>query len=185
MLNASVTINPGNFRSLRRMFPITGDIVAGIAAFSSMISPSSSVSVGFDFTFCGKGRTAVGSICGKAMWPTITAPTPAFTAARNGTNSTEFSRSRPTLISGSPRCESTAVSPCPGKCFAVAIAPASWAPSVNAAAKRATSIGSSPYERTLITGFAALLFTSTTGAKICCTPSARASRAVISPCRRA
>ena len=37
------------------------------------------------------------------------------------------------------------------------------------------------YERTLITGFAALLFTSTTGAKIWCTPSARASRAVTSP----
>ncbi len=36
-----------------------------------------------------------------------------------------------------------------------------------------------------MTGLAALLFTSTTGAKICCTPSARASFAVSSPCRRA
>ena len=51
------------------------------------------------------------------------------------------------MISGKPRCESTAVSPCPGKCFAVAIAPAACAPFVNAAAKRATSAGSSPYER--------------------------------------
>src|SRR5689334_24103092 len=74
MLNASVTISPENFRSLRRMLPMTGDIVAGMAALSSMISPSSSVSVGFDFTLRGNGLTAVASICGSAIWPTITAP---------------------------------------------------------------------------------------------------------------
>ena len=81
MLKASVTIIPENFRSFLRMRPITGDSVAGIVAFSSMISPSSSVSIGFGLTLRGSGLMTVASICGKAMWPIITDPTPALTAA--------------------------------------------------------------------------------------------------------
>ena len=47
------------------------------------------------------------------------------------------------------------------------------------------SSGSSPYERMLMTGLAGLLFTSATGANAQCMPSARPSRAVTSPVKRA
>ena len=67
---------------------------------------------------------------------------------------------------GRPTCESTSVSPCPGKCFAVATSPPSCVPRTNAADSRATRSGSSPNERVLITGFDGLLLTSTTGAKL-------------------
>jgi hypothetical protein len=50
---------------------------------------------------------------------------------------------------------------------------------------RATSAGSSPYERTLITGLAGLLFTSATGANAQWRPRARPSRAATSPAKRA
>ena len=143
---------------------MTGESVVGIVPFSTTISPSSLVSIGWSFTSFGNGMIVVGSINGNPMCPSITAPTPAVTAARKGTSSTAFKRSRVTSISGRPRCESVAVSPWPGKCFAVAITPALCVPWMKAATYFATSVGSSPYERTLMTGFAALLFTSATGA---------------------
>ena len=37
-------------------------------------------------------------------------------------------------MKGSPRCESTSVSPCPGKCFAVAMTPPSCSPRATAEA---------------------------------------------------
>ena len=94
------------------------------------------------------------------------APTPAFTAAleRHELHAVE-PRARRRRTTGSARCEFVPVSPCPGKCFPVAIIPCSCTPRMNAAPSRATSAGSSPKERVLITGFAGLLFTSRIGEK--------------------
>ena len=63
------------------------------------------------------------SSAGIAPWKDMIAPTPALTAARNGTSSTVSSRLLLTVTTGSARCELTPVSPCPGKCFPVAIMP--------------------------------------------------------------
>ena len=51
------------------------------------------------------------------------APTPALTAARKGTSSTVSSRLLLTVTTGNARWEFVPVSPCPGKCFPVAIMP--------------------------------------------------------------
>ena len=58
-------------------------------------------------------------------------PTPAEIAARKGTSSRCSKRSRFAGITGKSMCESAAVSPCPGKCFAVASMPLSWMPIVS------------------------------------------------------
>ena len=91
-----------------------------------------------------RGLTSVASICGKPICATIIEPMPASTIERNGTSSTFSNRSREKFIIGKPRCESTAVSPCPGKCFAVAKTFPDCKPCVKAAAKRPTSSGFSP-----------------------------------------
>ena len=88
-------------------------------------------------------------------------------------------------MSGSPRCESTSVSPCPGKCLRVATTPPACRPRTQAEARRATTAGSSPNERVLMTGLRGLLLTSATGAKLTCTPRARASTAVMRPASNA
>ena len=85
-------------------------------------------------------------------------------------------------------CVSVAVSPCPGKCFAVVSTRApgtECAPVMKAETKAETSAGFSPYERMLMIGLSGLLLTSASGKKSHCTPSARASFAVISPSMRA
>jgi hypothetical protein len=127
------------------------------------------------------GMSGFGSSAGTARWPVMIASTPALMAALKGTNSTAFSRSSPAVTSGSCRCESTEVSPCPGKCFAVAMAPFSSTPRTNCATYSATCFGSSPNERILMMGLSGLLFTSATGANTQCTPMARASMAVMRP----
>ena len=88
-------------------------------------------------------------------------------------------------MTGSSRWLSTAVSPCPGKCLAEVSRPPLEAPRMNAAPSWATISGSSPNERMLITGLSGLLLTSTTGANAQWMPSARPSRAVTSPRKRA
>ena len=139
----------------------------------------------YAFSNSARTGTGAGSSAGTPRCPTITEPTPASIAARNGTSSTASSRSRPASSRGSARCESTWVSPCPGKCFAVASSPARWIPRITAWPYRATSCGSLPKLRTLITGLRGSTFTSTTGARTWFTPTARASRAVIFPCSSA
>jgi hypothetical protein len=62
-----------------------------------------------------------------------------------------------------PRWVSVAVSPWPGKCFAVDSIPPAWIPFEYDAAISETSATSSPNERMLMIGFLGLLFTSTTG----------------------
>ena len=105
------------------------------------------------------------SSAGIEPWNVMIAPTPALTALLNGTSSTLSSRARDTRTTGSARCEFVPVSPCPGKCFPVAIIPCSWTPRMNAAPSCATSAGSSPNERVLMTGLAGLLLTSRIGEK--------------------
>lgn len=67
-----------------------------------------------------------GSSAGKTMCAVITASTPASTTARNGGSSSSSHRARECRITGSPTWLSVSVSPCPGKCFAVAATPAPW-----------------------------------------------------------
>ena len=88
-------------------------------------------------------------------------------------------------MTGRSRCESTSVSPWPGKCFTTASMPPAASPSMYAAASRPTVAGSSPKDRVLITGLRGLLLTSTTGAKFTWMPIARASTAVMRPASKA
>ena len=125
------------------------------------------------------------SRAGTAMCPSMTASTPAASSWRKGRSSTESSRARSPETVATARCESTAVSPWPGKCLAVVSRLPSRAPRTQAAARLATSCGSSPKERMLITGLAGLLLTSATGAKVQWMPTARASRAATWPQKRA
>ena len=115
------------------------------------------------------------------MCAVITMPAPASMPAANGTSSTESSRAMFPVTVGSDECESTSVSPCPGKCLIAATTPASCEPLTNAAASAATRRGSSPNERVLMTGFDGLLFTSTVGAKFTRMPIALASRPIALP----
>ena len=85
-------------------------------------------------------------------------------------------------------CVSVAVSPWPGKCFAVTrtrFPELACAPSMNALTKRDTLAGFSPYDRILMMGLSGLLFTSASGKNSHWKPIARDSFAVISPSMRA
>ncbi len=118
---------------------------------------------------------------GSAMCALITAAAPAAIALRNGASSSVSRRARVAVTTGSARWESVSVSPWPGKCLMVAATPAPCSPSTNAAPRRETAPGSSPNERTLITGFAGLLFTSIAGANATWMPIARDSRPMMRP----
>jgi len=85
-------------------------------------------------------------------------------AARNGTSSTCSHRARSPFRIGNERCESTCVSPCPGKCLAVASTCSDWTPLINATTNLLTSAGSSPKLRVLMTGLSGSTLTSATGA---------------------
>ena len=97
--------------------------------------------------------------------------TPAAIAARKGSSARGSSES----TSGSARCESTDVSPWPGKCFAQAATPARWRPRTKAATCRETSSASEPNERMPMTGFCGFVLTSATGAKSRLTPASASS----------
>jgi hypothetical protein len=80
----SVTRSPVKPSSERRRSVIGGESVAGVS---------------------------VGSRAWTAMWPIITQSTPASTARRNGTSSTDSRRARSAATVATCRWESTAVSP--------------------------------------------------------------------------
>ncbi len=69
------------------------------------------------------------SSAGTTMWALMTACAPPAIAAWKGASS----RARRVAVSapmrGSARCESTLVSPWPGKCLTQAMTPADWSPS--------------------------------------------------------
>ncbi|GAA2940463.1 hypothetical protein GCM10011428_68920 [Streptomyces violaceus] len=88
---------------------------------------------------------------------------PAAIAARNGGASSFSHSSRLCVMVGKPVWLSTLVSPCPGKCLAVAATPEPWYPATSAATSAATARGSAPKDRTPMTGLAGLTFTSATG----------------------
>ena len=67
---------------------------------------------------------------------------------------------------GNDWCESTSVSPCPGKCFAQAKIPASCIPRIYVLPYEATFSLSEPNERALMTGLSGLTLMSTSGAKL-------------------
>jgi len=73
------------------------------------------------------------------------------------------------------------VSPWPGKCFPTGRIPRESDPLANAIPRAAATAGSSEKARSPITGFAALLTTSRTGAKFTSIPTARSSAAVAAP----
>lgn len=116
------------------------------------------------------GRSA--SSAGSRMCALITDLVPAAIAARNGSRSRACTVSRSTSIRGTAWWESTAVSPCPGKCLTQAATPALCRPVTNAAVCRATSSGSAPKDRTPMTGLCRLELTSADGAQSRVTPHA-------------
>ena len=90
---------------------------------------------------------------------------PALIAALNGGASIVFHSCKVWLIVGSEVWLSSRVSPWPGKCFAVAMMPASfWYPWTWATVMSLTSFGSLEKERTPMTGLSAFTLTSATGA---------------------
>ena len=105
----------------------------------------------------------------------MTACTPAAIAASKGW-SAPARGSAPTT--GSAMCESTDVSPWPGKCFTHAATPADCRPSTHAAVWAATAPGSDPNDRTPMTGLEALLLTSASGARSRSTPARASSRPI-------
>ena len=129
--------------------------------------------------------TPPGSMLGKRMWLLIMAGTPAPIAARNGISSHDSSCASVFSMRGRPMCESTAVSPWPGKCLPQQRIPPFRYPSTAFAPKSAARFGSSPKLRTPITGFMGLEFTSRSGARLKFTPTPRSCRAVISAARAA
>ena len=77
--------------------------------------------------------------------------------------------------------ESVAVSPCPGKCLAVAPTPVLCTPRVQAAPCRATRSAVGPKLRTPMTGLSGSLLTSTSGAKVRVQPVRRSAHPTSAP----
>mmetsp|Transcript_6097 Transcript_6097/g.20313 ORF Transcript_6097/g.20313 Transcript_6097/m.20313 type:complete len:277 (-) Transcript_6097:168-998(-) len=121
------------------------------------------------------------SIPGTTRCATKIDATPAAMASRNGGISTARRRSYVCAIVGNESCESPALSPCPGQCFAHAATPFFWSARMNADATSPTLFVSLPKLRSPITIFKGLVFTSTTGAKVMSTFTARSSLPMTSP----
>ena len=82
-------------------------------------------------------------------------------------------------------CVSSSVSPCPGQCLAHAATPRLWHARMNALAVAPTASESLPNARFPITTFRGLVLTSTTGARVMSTFTARHSLPTTSPTTRA
>ncbi|OGP33384.1 MAG: hypothetical protein A2X88_02255 [Deltaproteobacteria bacterium GWC2_65_14] len=103
---------------------------------------------------------------------------PARTARSNGRRSRESSVFRLLRTTGSSSWESVSVAPCPGKCFPTGITPRERVARKQAVPRRAACSGSAESARSPITGLSGLLSTSSTGAKLMSTPTARSSDAI-------
>ena len=153
-------------------------VIAAMSSASVMTAPLKPSSRRSRPMSAGLSVAGASSSAGKRTCAVITAHAPACTAAANGTSSQARRPARPRWMVGRPRWESVRVSPCPGKCLAQAATPASCRPRTKAALWAATRAGSSPKERTPMTGLPGLEFTSTTGARFTLTPAAASARAM-------
>lgn len=115
------------------------------------------------------------------MCPTITIGQPASIAFLNGTYSHDASSCAVSWVTAAPVCESSLVSPCPGKCLAQGSTPASSIALTWAATISPTSWGSLPKERGPITGLLGLVSTSATGAKSTLKPMSARYPAMAAP----
>src|SRR5829696_6806991 len=118
------------------------------------------------------------STCGTKTWEVMTTRHPASMAAENGSNSRERSSSRDRLTTGRETWESCAVSPWPGKCFALAATPVDWRPVTQAAPCRTTRSASLPKLRTPMIGLSDRELTSTQGAKSTVQPAWRSDQPI-------
>ncbi|MBT9154868.1 MAG: hypothetical protein DDT39_01554 [Firmicutes bacterium] len=100
---------------------------------------------------------------------------PSLIAVRKGANSTCSSTSAVRETTGRTAWESSPALPWPGKCLPTASTPASASPLAAIAPSWPTRRGSSPNERTPITGLRGLSLTSSTGAKFVLMPQATSS----------
>ena len=100
---------------------------------------------------------------------------------RNGASSSLSSESLDLSTIGRSKCESTCVSPCPGKCLTQHATRSLRAPRSHAAPRRATSSAFAEKLRSAITGLSGLLLTSSTGAKFQLKPVLRMPRATAAP----
>lgn len=103
---------------------------------------------------------------------------PARMAARNGGRSRAARVLQALRTTGSTWWESLLVAPWPGKCFPTGRTPPDSEPRRKATPRRPASPGSAESARSPITGFRALLSTSSTGAKLMSTSTARSSVAI-------
>jgi hypothetical protein len=124
------------------------------------------------------------SSCGRRMCDVMMLRVPAPMAAANGSSSRarRVSSGRSTI--GIARCESEDVSPCPGKCFALAATPVDCRPSTHATVWRETRSGSAPKLRVPMTGLRSSELMSASGAKSSVMPAAASSRPTVSAIRR-
>ena len=107
-------------------------LIASIDMESVNTSPENPSSVRSSPVSIGRlsvaGSPSVGSSAGRRMWVDMTASIPAAITALNGTSSTASRRDRGCSITARSRWVSVAVSPWPGKCFAVESIPPAWIP---------------------------------------------------------
>ena len=120
-----------------RTAPSSTPMVALIARISSASvitipsKPSSQRSRSWRITRLVVAGTS--SSAGTRMCAVMIEAAPASIAARNGGSAFATNASRSSWTTGSSRCESASVSPCPGKCFAHAATPWPWRPRTKAA----------------------------------------------------
>ncbi len=119
-----------------------------------------------------------GSIDLTSMWPTITAGTPASTAAAKGARSTAASCLRVRVCTGSVRWLSCGTEPCPGKCLSTGTTAACSIPSTAAATWVPTTSGSEPADRDPMVGSPGPEVTSASGANTTSKPRPRSSAAL-------
>ena len=158
-------------RGHRLHLEVVGDDDAVVASARSRSRPST-------IARRERRRAASRRARGTRTWAVMIVATPASIAVRNGRQldlvEARRASGRPT---GRSRCESTSVSPWPGKVLGAGRDPALLqARGSCAAPSRPTRSGSAPNERSPMTGFFGFVSTSTTGAKSQRMPQAVSSR---------
>ena len=124
---------------------------------------------------CSRTRLIVAgwllSSCGSRMWDVMITRHPAIDCCGEWQQLALPQLGEERLTTSSETCESCAVSPCPGKCLALAATPVDCRPATQARPCRATISASLPKLRTPITGLSERELTSTQGAKLTVQPA--------------